>query len=110
VSLDDGAVDQCILEIGTAAYLSENTLKTPASAHLRKRRNTLFQLPNGFGRSRHGNPVRTRHKTASRNNRLSLPVAPLSPGLPGKSGLNRTQTSSEITNLCSSIQTSLLEG
>jgi hypothetical protein len=27
MSLDDGAVDQCIFEIGTAAYLSENKLE-----------------------------------------------------------------------------------
>jgi hypothetical protein len=110
VSLDDGAVDQCILEIGTAAYLFENTLENSGFSPSSETPEHAVQLPNAFGRSRHGNPVRTRHKTASRNNRLSLPVAPLSPGLPGKSGLNRPQTSSEITNLCSSIQTSLLEG
>src|SRR6056297_3189536 len=79
---------------------------TPALAHLRKRRNALFQAPDPSGRSRQGSPVRTRHKTASTNIRLSRHVAPLSPSLPGKSGAIHAQTSSDTTNRGSSITAS----
>src|SRR4051795_13442743 len=46
----------------------------------------LFQWPNEGGRSRHGLPVRTTHKTASTNRRLFLPLRPGSPGLPKQRG------------------------
>jgi hypothetical protein len=56
---------------------------TPALAQRRNRRNWLFQLPKLGGKSRHGEPVRTRQKTASGNNRLFRAVTPLSLALPG---------------------------
>ena len=60
--------------------------KIPFLDQRRKRRNALFQLPKPMGKSRQGAPVRTIHKTASTNNRLSAAVRPGSPLLPGKSG------------------------
>ena len=79
VSLNNRAVDHCIFEI-RSTLISFNILSnTPASAHLQNLRNTLFQLTKSAGRSPHGNPVRTRHRTASRNRRLFLSVAPASP-------------------------------
>src|ERR687893_1269469 len=59
---------------------------TPPFTQRRNRWKTLFHLPKAPGRSRQGTPVRTRHSTASRNSRLSFPVAPGSVGLPGSSG------------------------
>src|SRR5215216_5384953 len=56
---------------------------TPALAQRRKRLNTLFQLPKQGPRSRHGAPVRAIHTMASTKSRLSSPVRPGSPGLPG---------------------------
>src|SRR5690349_19873994 len=72
--------------------------KTPALTQRRKRWNTLFQLPNPLVKSRQGDPVRTRHSTASRNSRLSLPVAPGSVALPGSSEATLAQTASLTTN------------
>src|ERR1700759_4103196 len=69
----------------------------------RNRLDTEFQLPNSGGRSRQGNPARTRHSTASRNSRLSFAVTPRSDFLPGNSGAIFAQTASPITNLSRSI-------
>src|SRR5688500_7665547 len=70
---------------------------TPPFTHRRKRWKTLFHLPKAPGRSRQGTPVRTRHSTASRNSRLSFPVAPGSVGLPGSSGATFSQAVSSTT-------------
>src|SRR5271166_2010961 len=71
---------------------STNALKrlsqTSFFAHRRKRWNTLFDLPNSLGRSRHGAPARTNQSTASTNNRLSSPGRPLSPFLTRNKRLN----------------------
>ena len=69
---------------GSADNSSNSRSKTPFFAHRRKRWKTLFQLPNAGGRSRHGDPARTRHKTASKNRRLSAAVTPRSVALPGR--------------------------
>jgi hypothetical protein len=61
----------------------------PTFAQRRERRNWLFQLPKAGGRSRHGEPVRTRQKTVPRNRRLSFAVAPASLAFPGKWGSSR---------------------
>jgi len=79
---------------------------TPFFAHWRKRWKTLFQLPKASGRSRHGAPVRTRHKTAYKNKRLSAAVTPQSVALPGKCGKTFCQTSSVITKRSVFIQNS----
>src|SRR5829696_7002057 len=71
---------------------------TPPFTQRRKRWKTLFHLPKAPGRSRQGTPVRTRHSTASRNSRLSFPVAPGSVGLPGSSGATFSQAVSPTTN------------
>ena len=68
-----------------------------------------FQLPKSLGRSRQGEPVRTRQRTASMNLRLSRPIAPGSPTCPGNRGHICSQRSSEITKRSSSIQTSILQ-
>jgi hypothetical protein len=51
-----------------------------------KRVYVVCQLPNSAGKSRHGEPVRTIHNTASKNRRLSCAVAPGSPDFPGNWG------------------------
>ena len=61
---------------GSPDKRSKMRSKRPARTQRRKRLNTLFQRPNPSGRSRHGEPVRTRHSTASRNSRLSRAVTP----------------------------------
>ena len=68
----------------------KSRFQTPFFAQRRKRRNTLFHLPNSSGKSRHGAPARTSHNTASTNRRLSSPCRPLSPFLPGISGSIRS--------------------
>src|SRR3954447_12018360 len=71
---------------GSSETASNNRCQTSAFTQSRKRVKTLFQCPNRGGRSRQGLPVRTTHKTASTNRRLSLPLRPGSPGLPRHSG------------------------
>ena len=73
---------------------------TPRSRQRKNRLDTLFQWPYSGGKSRHGVPVRSFHKTAFRNNRLSRPRRPLLPFDPGKCGFNRSQTSSVISCRC----------
>jgi len=67
---------------------------TPARDQRANRWYTLFQFPNCGGRSRHGLPVRAIHSTASTNSRLSAPVRPRSPSLPGKNASMRFHCSS----------------
>jgi outer membrane immunogenic protein len=62
---------------------------TPLSAQRRKRFQTVNHLPKSSGRSRQGAPVRTIHKIPSRDRRLSSPLRPGSPFLPGRSGAIR---------------------
>jgi curved DNA-binding protein CbpA len=61
---------------GSSDSASKMRRQTPFSLHRLKRRKTLFHSPNASGRSRHGEPVRTIHKTPSTNIRLSRPVEP----------------------------------
>ena len=75
---------------GSADKLAKIRSKVPFKAHRRKRWKTEFQLPNAAGRSRHGDPVRAIHSTASRNSRLFSPDRPGSPGLPAHSGATRS--------------------
>jgi len=49
-----------VFEVRVIAHSVEKLSKTPRSAHRLNRRNWLFQLPKFVGRSRHGEPVRTR--------------------------------------------------
>src|SRR5919206_1829035 len=88
---------------GSSDIRSNSRSKTPPRTQRRNRWNTLFQRPNSFGRSRPGAPVRTRPLTASRNSRLSLPVAPGSVALPGSSEATFAQTASLTTNRVWSI-------
>src|SRR4051812_6510051 len=71
---------------GSSETASNRRCQTSAFTQSRKRVKTLFQFPNEGGRSRQGLPVRTTHKTASTNRRLSLPLRPGSPGLPKQRG------------------------
>jgi hypothetical protein len=68
--------------------------KTPFCAQRRKRRKTEFQFPKADGRSRQGAPVRATHKTASTKSRLSVPLRPGSPSLPGRTGASRSHCAS----------------
>src|ERR1700756_3039170 len=79
---------------GNSINASKSRFQTPFFAHRRKRWNTLFQLPNSWGRSRHGAPARAIQSTASTNQRLSSPCRPLSPSLPGIRGSMRRQCAS----------------
>ncbi len=79
---------------GSSDKLLKTLSNTPFNAHLRKRWKIEFQFPNSACRSRHGEPVRAIHRTASRNRRLSAPERPGSPGLPGRSGATRSHCSS----------------
>lgn len=67
---------------------------TPLRRHREKRMYTVCHRPNSFGRSRHGQPVRPNHRTASTNQRLSVAVRPGSPSLPGNTDSIRAHTSS----------------
>src|SRR6516165_6969176 len=80
---------------GSSTNALKRLFQTPFFAHRRKRWNSLFQLPNSLGRSRHGAPARTSQSTASTNNRLSSPCRPLSPSLPGISSSMRRHCSFE---------------
>ncbi len=71
---------------GSPLTASNRRTKTSAFTQSRKRLNTVFHLPKCSGKSRHGLPVRTIHKTASTNNRLSVPLRPRSPTLPKQMG------------------------
>ena len=68
--------------------------QTPFLPQREKRVYVACQLPNAGGRSRHGEPVRAIHNTASINRRLSFPVTPGSLALPGSKSLIRSHWSS----------------
>jgi len=76
---------------------SATRCQTPYSSQRANRTYTECQLPNSLGRSRHGDPVRARYRTASTNCRLSAARPPLSVGLPGsKSAIRNHCPSSNI--------------
>jgi hypothetical protein len=56
-------------DIPLPASPSRITSQMPLSAHRRNCRKIEFQLPNSFGRSRHGAPVRINQNTASSTRR-----------------------------------------
>ena len=62
---------------------SATRCQTPYSSQRAKRIYTECQLPSSLGKSRHGQPVRARYRTASTKRRLSGARPPLSVGLPG---------------------------
>ena len=64
--------------------------KTPFTAQRRKRRKIEFHRPNSGCRSRQGEPVRAIQRTASTKPRLSWPLRPGSPDLPGARGATRS--------------------
>src|SRR4028119_869645 len=61
---------------GSSDRHAKTRSNTPPFTQRRNRWKTLFQWPNPLGRSRHGAPVRTRHRTPPRNSRLALAGAP----------------------------------
>lgn len=76
---------------------------TPDLPHRLNLMYVVCQLPSSAGKSRHGEPVRTIHSTASKNSRLSRAVAPRSPTLPGNSGSSFFHWSSRSSFLTSCI-------
>jgi len=74
---------------------SATRCQTPYSSQRAKRTYTECQLPSSWGKSRQGDPVRARNRTASTNRRLSAARPPLSVGLPGNN--------SAIRNHCASL-------
>lgn len=75
---------------GSSDKASKILSNTPLSAHRRKRFQTENQFPNSSGKSRQGAPVRMTQKTPSKNRRLSSPLRPASPSLPGRRGAIRS--------------------
>src|SRR5262252_6558977 len=73
---------------GSADKAAKIPSNTPLSAHLRKRFHTEDHLPKLSGRSRHGAPARTSHKTASINRLLFSPDLPGSPFFAGQKRSN----------------------
>lgn len=73
---------------------SATRCQTPYPSQRANRTYTECQLPSSRGKSRHGDPVRARYKTASTNCRLSAARPPLSVGLPGSKSAIRTHCSS----------------
>ena len=82
---------------GSSAKALKRLSQTPAFNQREKRRKVLFQGPTSSGRPRHGAPVRATHKTASTNRRLSRPVTPRSPALPGTESSIRSRRASDKT-------------
>ena len=84
---------------------SFNALKrlsqTPARDQRRKRVQTDFQCPGSGGRSRQGVAPRASQRQASTNRRLSAPLRPRSPALPGTNGSIRAR--------CASVRVRLLK-
>ena len=109
VNRNDGPVDERAFEVGVVAHRIEKTLEYPCLDPPPETPELGVPVPEGSGKSRRGEPVRTRQKTASRNRRLSFAVAPASLAFPGKCGSSRCQTRSVTTKRCSFIQTSILE-
>src|SRR5688572_21679870 len=71
---------------GSSEQAWNSVTKTSALRQSLKRRNAVLQFPKCAGRSRHGEPVRTIHSTASMKRRLLLPLRPGSVGLPRQCG------------------------
>lgn len=74
---------------------SATRCQTPYASQRAKRTYTECQLPSSLGKSRQGDPVRARYRTASTKPRLSAARPPLSVGLPGNN--------SAIRNHCVSL-------
>src|SRR6516164_5694671 len=79
---------------GSSRRALKTRSQTPFRAQRQKRVYTVNHLPNASGRSRHGEPVRAIQRTASINRRLSRPLPPGSPTLPGSSGAIRSHWAS----------------
>lgn len=63
---------------GSALTVWNTRSQIPDWVQRAKRVKVVCQWPSSGGKSRHGAPVRPIHNTASRNNRLSLAVTPIS--------------------------------
>ncbi len=79
---------------GSALKVLKKLSQTPDSVQRRNRQCAVRQLPGTGGRSRHGEAVRANQRIASRKSRLSDPVRPRSPFLPGTSGSIRAHCAS----------------
>ena len=71
--------------------------QVPSFAHRSNRLNTVFHAPNRSGTSRHGDPVRNRHATASTTNRWSIHGRDR-PVVRGSNGSITAHASSETTS------------
>lgn len=83
VGSDDRAVNHQGFQIRSAPSTLMMPSHRPRLHQRLKRVYVVCQLPSSAGRSRHGEPVRAIHRTASINRRLSAAVTPLSLALPG---------------------------
>jgi hypothetical protein len=73
---------------------SATRCQTPYSSQRANRTYTECQFPHSLGKSRQGDPVRARYKTASTKRRLSAALPPLSVGLPGNNSAIRNHCAS----------------
>ena len=83
---------------GSSEQASKSRMNTSALTQSLYRLKTVFHLPKKAGRSRHGLPVRTIHRTASMKRRLSLPLRPGSVGFPRQHGSIFAHWASVTTN------------
>ena len=103
MSLDDHAVDENVLEVELVRQGVENTLEDARERPEAEALEALFQLPKRSGRSRQGDAVRDRQRTASRNRRLSAAVTPGSVAFPGSMCSVRAHMASVSTVLSAFI-------
>ena len=98
VEPDDSAINESIFRVRVFTHCFEKTLEYTRLGPPAIPPELAVQMAGG--KSRHGEPVRTRHKTAGRNRRLSFAVAPESLNLPERSDPNRCNKTSDTTNRC----------
>jgi hypothetical protein len=109
VDLDDSAIIESIFKVRVFTHRFEKTLEYTGLGPPTKLPKPAVPITKGRWQIAHGKPVRIRQKTTSRNSRLSFAVAPASLTLPGKCHLSRCHKTSDTTNRCSFIQTSILQ-
>jgi hypothetical protein len=97
VDAHHGGIEHEILVVGIGVSESNTPSHTPALAQRVKRLWTDLYLPYRSGKSSHRAPDRKIHKTPFTNNRLSSPLQPGSPTLPGNSGASCSHWSSETS-------------
>lgn len=76
------SISTCLISVSSDTACATCS-HTPLRRHRENRMYTVCHFPNFFGRLRHGQPLRSIQRTASKNQRLSDTVRPGSLSLPG---------------------------